>query len=64
MKVFNVNKLMENVHVYIDGGYLSKIAKHLFGFYPEYDIKQFANTLAKEQGLWCLKAYYYTAPPL
>src|SRR3989344_635811 len=27
------------------------------------DINQFANTLAKSQGLWCKGVYFYIAPP-
>lgn len=56
--------LMDKTTVFLDGGYISKISKEIGnGIYLEYDIKQFGNTLAKEQGLWCTDVYYYTAPP-
>lgn len=55
---------MENTYVYLDEGYLSKISEHFgYGKKKKYCIKQFANTLAKSQGLWCKKAYFYTASP-
>lgn len=55
---------MENVYVLLDGGYLSKIVEHLYTKpYPKYNIKQFANTLAKSQGLWCKKAFFYVGEP-
>lgn len=55
---------MENTYVYLDMGYISKISKHLGKGQPlRYDIKQLANTLAKEKGLWCKKVFVYTAPP-
>ncbi|MBI2047036.1 NYN domain-containing protein [Candidatus Pacearchaeota archaeon] len=55
---------MENTYVFLDGGYLSKISKHFGKGNPlKYDIKQFANTLAKEKGLWCKKTFFYIAPP-
>ena len=57
---------MENVYVFIDGGYLSKIARHFYPYpeeYPKYDIKQFANQLAKSKGLWCKKAFLYLGEP-
>jgi uncharacterized LabA/DUF88 family protein len=58
------NANMENVYVYLDGGYLSKIARYFFpGKYPDYCIKQFANTLAKSKGLWCKKAFFYIGEP-
>lgn len=51
---------MENTYVFLDGGYLSKISGH---FYPEghpkYDIKHFANNLAKSKGLWCKQTFFY-----
>ncbi len=55
---------MEDAYVFIDGAYLSLIAKHLFGDKPPaFDLAKFAETLAKLQGM-CLKAtFYYTASP-
>ena len=56
--------MMPNAHVFIDGGYLSKISEHLGGgSYLKFDINQFANTISKSQGLWCNGVFYYTAPP-
>lgn len=56
---------MENTYVFLDSGYLSKIAEYFFGKknYPKYCIKQFANTLAKSKGLWCKKAFFYIGEP-
>jgi len=51
---------MENTYVFLDAGYLSKIVEHLYPKgYPKYDVKQFANTLAKSKGLWCQKTFFY-----
>ena len=51
---------MENTYVFLDAGYLSKIVAHFYpDEYPKYDIKQFANTLAKSKGLWCKEAFFY-----
>jgi len=55
---------MEETLVFIDGAYLSLIVKRLFGgATPRFDIKRFSYGLAKEQGLWCRRIFYYTAPP-
>ncbi len=55
---------MENTYVFLDGGYLSKIAEHFYGkIFPKYCIKQFANNLAKSKGVWCKKAFFYTGEP-
>ncbi len=55
---------MENTYVFLDAGYLSKIAEHFYsGSIPKYDVKQFANTLAKSIGLWCRKVFFYIAEP-
>jgi uncharacterized LabA/DUF88 family protein len=55
---------MQNTAVLLDSGYLSKITKHFGGekHFP-IDIKNFGNTLAKEQDLWCDSVYYYVSPP-
>lgn len=51
---------MENTYVFLDAGYLSKIAGHFYPEgYPRYCIKQFANTLAKSKGFWCKEAFFY-----
>jgi len=50
--------------VFIDGGYLSKISKHLGdGTYIDFDLNTLAHVLAKSESLWCKKVFYYTAPP-
>ncbi len=50
--------------VFIDGGYLSKISRHLGnGRYLKIDLLAFSAHLAKEQGLVCEHMFYYTAPP-
>lgn len=55
---------MKKTVVLLDGGYLSKISKHFGdGRYLQIDIKNFGNTLAKEQELWCEDVYYYLSPP-
>jgi len=62
--LFLVGIIMDETYVFIDGGYLSKISKHFGkGKYLVFDINQFANTIAKSQGLWCKGTFYYTAPP-
>ena len=51
---------MENTYVFLDAGYLSKIAEHFYPEgYPKYCVKQFANTLAKSKGLWCKEMFFY-----
>lgn len=55
---------MEEVVVFIDGGFLSKVSKYLGnGKYFSYNIIQFAKNLATKQNLDCKKIFYYTAPP-
>lgn len=55
---------MEDCFVFLDGGYLSKIARNFgFGKAKRYDIFKFAISISKEKKLFCKKAYYYTAPP-
>ena len=55
---------MDNVYVYLDAGYLSKIKEYFYGKHPKkYCIKQFANTLAKSKGYWCKKAFFYIGEP-
>ncbi|MDP1696132.1 MAG: NYN domain-containing protein [archaeon] len=50
--------------VFIDAGYLSRIAKHFGnGKYLKYSLHAFAINIAKEFGLWCEDIYFYTAPP-
>lgn len=55
---------MNGTYVFIDGKYLSLISKHFGnGKYLDFDLNQFAYTIAKSQGLWCKGVFYYTAPP-
>lgn len=55
---------MEETYVFIDNAYLSLVSKHFGkGKYLKFDINQFAITIAKSQGLWCKRVYFYTAPP-
>jgi len=54
----------EETIVFIDGAYLSLIAKHFFGKKPPaFDISKLAEKLARDQGLECKGIFYYTAPP-
>jgi len=61
--------MLEETTVFIDGQYLSLISKHfakklkLKTKYLGFGINQLAITLAKTQGLWVKKVFYYTAPP-
>jgi len=55
---------MDNTVIFIDGGYLSFISKHLGEGKPlKFKIEKFAENLAKMNGLSCKEIYYYTAPP-
>ncbi len=56
---------MQPTIVFIDAKYLQIIGGHLHrqSPLPKYDINQFAITLARNEGLWRSKVYYYTAPP-
>jgi uncharacterized LabA/DUF88 family protein len=59
-------KKYQPVHVFIDGKYLQLIGKEFKLkklFDSNYDINQFANTISKNQSLWCQSVHYYTAPP-
>ncbi len=50
--------------MFIDAGYLSKIAEAVCAKRkPDYDVNQFAHTLARNEKLWCKSVYYYDAPP-
>ncbi len=53
---------MQETLVFIDSGYLVKIAKE-FNVVGKYDINQLGITFAKENNLWCKNVYYYLAPP-
>ena len=56
--------MKEETFVFIDAGYLSKISKHFGqGRYIRLDYNQFANTLARDNYLWCKGVFFYTAPP-
>lgn len=56
---------MNTTIVFFDAKYLQLINGHFSK--PEdrikYDLNQLAITLAKQEGLWCSKVYFYTAPP-
>ncbi len=55
---------MKSTIIFIDGGYLSYIAKHFGKDKPiKYKIEKLADNLAKSRNLTCKKIYYYTAPP-
>jgi len=55
---------MEGTYIFIDAGYLSKISSHLGnGKHLKCDVNQLANTFAREQQLWNIGTFYYTAPP-
>jgi len=56
--------IMEEVIVFIDAGFLSKLSKHFGkGRYLKFDIIKFAKKLASNQNLACKHVFYYTAPP-
>lgn len=56
---------MNQAIVFLDGKYLQLVSNHFSnsGNRLKYDLNQLAITLAKREGLWCSKVYYYTAPP-
>lgn len=55
---------MRNTYFFIDGKYLSIISKHFGnGKYLKLDLNKLAVSLAKRHDLWCVRTYYYTAPP-
>lgn len=56
---------MDTTTVFLDGKYLQLIGDHFRNQDNniKYDINQLAITHSKNQGLWCKKVFYYTAPP-
>jgi len=55
---------MKGCIVFIDGAYLSLVSKFLGGGkHLRYDIKKFAQNLAKDQNLFCKEIFYYNCPP-
>tara|TARA_Y100000310_G_scaffold99186_1_gene96960 strand:- start:1712 stop:2308 length:597 start_codon:yes stop_codon:yes gene_type:complete len=55
---------MEDVIVFIDGGFLSKLSRHFGnGKYLTYNLFEFSKGIAKKQNFFCQKTFYYTAPP-
>ena len=55
---------MEDCIVFIDGAYLSLVSKFLGKGKPlRFDIKKFAENLAKDQNLFCKEIFYYNCPP-
>ncbi len=56
---------MKNTIVYIDGGYVAKVAEHLRDKTgAKMSLVDTVRNLAESQGLNCTKAYYYDAPPM
>ena len=56
--------MMEEAIIFIDGAYLSLISKHLGNSKPLiFDMKKFAERIAKKENLFCKEIYYYTCPP-
>lgn len=50
--------------VFIDGAYLSLVSKFLGKGKPlRFDIKKFAENLAKKENLSCKEIFYYNCPP-
>ncbi|MEK6893504.1 MAG: NYN domain-containing protein [Nanoarchaeota archaeon] len=55
---------MEEAIVFIDGGFLSKLSKHLGNEkYISFNLINFSKRLGKKEGLFVRNAFYYTAPP-
>ncbi len=54
---------MKNTIVYIDGGYVMRMAQEARTCGMGFDVIKMAHKLAEAEGLWCAKAYYYTAAP-
>lgn len=55
---------MDETLVFIDAGFLSKLAKHFGqGKYLKYNIIKLSHLISKKQNLFCKQIFYYTAPP-
>ena len=55
---------MNDCIVFIDGAYLSLVSKFLGeGKHLKFDIKKFAENLAKKENLICKDIFYYNCPP-
>jgi len=55
---------MENCIVFIDDAYLSLVSKFLGkGKHLKFDIKKFAENLARKENLFCTEIFYYNCPP-
>ena len=55
---------MDDCIVFIDGAYLSLVSKFLGKGKPlRFDIKKFAEDLAKKENLVCKEIFYYNCPP-
>lgn len=55
---------MEDCIVFVDGAYLSLVSKFLGKGKPlRFNIKKFAENLAKDQNLVCKEIFYYNCPP-
>ena len=56
--------MSEEVLVFIDAGFLSKVSKHFGkGKYVKFKIKDFVKKICGNNNLTCEKIFYYTAPP-
>jgi len=55
---------MNECIIFIDGAYLSLVSKFLGEGKPlKFDIKKFAENLAKKENLICKEIFYYNCPP-
>ena len=55
---------MNDCIVFIDGAYLSLVSKFLGKGKPlKFNIRKFAENLAKDQNLFCKEIFYYNCPP-
>ena len=55
---------MKECIIFIDGAYLSLVSKFLGRGKPlRFDIKTFAENLAKDQNMICKEIFYYNCPP-
>ncbi|MBM3234359.1 NYN domain-containing protein [Candidatus Pacearchaeota archaeon] len=55
---------MEDCIIFLDGAYLSLVSKFLGKGKPvKFNIRKFAENLAKKEGLLCKEIFYYNCPP-
>lgn len=55
--------IMDRTILYLDEGYIFCMKKKLMTQGKTLNVVDLANGIARSQGLWCARAYYYTAPP-